>query len=107
MSVSVVGNLTKDVSYHDAKDGKKSFASVRVAINCGKDQKTVFMPVKCWGYTADDSRNLKKGDKVIILGRLCMEEWAKDGETISEIGLIADNIGKIQREFPNTQESDF
>lgn len=98
MGVPVVGNLTKDASYF-AKDGdKKDFATFRIAVNCGKDSDAAFLPVKCWGYAASDAKELKKGDKVVIEGRLCMEKWTKDGVERSEIGVIADSIGKVQRE---------
>ena len=94
-SVWVNGNVVKDVYYGEAKEGKQSFCSFRVAVNTDKDS-AFFMPVKCFGFTADNCSALKKGSRVLITGRMYEDSWEKeDGTEVKSIGIIAENVGSI------------
>lgn len=94
--IGVDGNLCKDVFYKKGEGDKKSFASFRIAVNTGKDE-AVFFPVKCFGWIADYCKDLKKGDKVVVVGRHCEDSYEKDGEKVVSIGITADIIGLVPR----------
>lgn len=90
------GNLTKDVVYF-AGDGdkKKSFASMRVASYGGKngdEQLSLYATVKCYGYLADQVKDLKKGDAVVFSGRVVADSYDKDGVKVETEAVIAADI---------------
>ena len=99
MSINVVvreGNLTKDPSYFSSSGEKKSFASMRVASYGGKDKDgnklTIYASVKCYGFLADQIKDLTKGDTVVFQGRVVAEPYEHDGRTIEAEGIVADSI---------------
>ena len=78
--ITVKGNLTRDPVFKEIGDDHRSLAEMRIAVtdkvSKTKDE-TLFIDVDAWGYNADYAKNceLKKGDKVIVEGRLRSREW--------------------------------
>lgn len=78
--ITVKGNLTRDPVFKEIGDDNRSLAEMRIAVtdkvSKTKDE-TLFIDVDAWGYNADYAKNceLKKGDKVIVEGRLRSREW--------------------------------
>ena len=92
-----IGNVTKDVFYKQGEGDKKSFCSFRIAVDVDKDS-TVFFPVKCFAFTADSCADLKKGDKVVVVGRDYEDAWKKDdGEEVKALGVVAECVGVVVR----------
>ena len=106
--VTLTGNLTKDPYFKEGDNDKKSFLSFRIAVNTDyKDTESVlFVPVKCFGYTALDSSQLKKGDRVVVTGRPYKDVWDKDeGEEVC-MGVSAEIVGKITRQKKTESDSE-
>ncbi len=95
-----IGNLTKDPEIRSTQSGLKT-ASFSLAINDGKD-KNGQEQVQYFNFSAFDKqaeifeKYVKKGHKVMVVGRLKNESWDKpDGTkaysvkvTVSEIELL-------------------
>ena len=99
MSINVVvreGNLTKDPTYFAGAGDKKSFASLRVASYGGKDKDgeklTIYASVKCYGFLADQIKDLTKGDTVVFSGRVVADPYEQDGKTVESESVVADNL---------------
>jgi len=96
----VIGNVVNDkVFYNKGEGDKQSFCSFRVAVQVEKDA-AVFMPVKCFGFTADNCSDLSKGTKVLIVGRVYEDAWIKTegenaGKEMKSVGIIAENVGRV------------
>jgi single-strand DNA-binding protein len=98
-SVVISGRIAQDMELRST--GKDSVANIRLAHSAGKDasgnEKTVWIDVSLWGITAENTvKFLKKGDKVVVTGRLEQRTYTnKEGKdvTITE-------IKAFQLEFP-------
>ena len=97
--VIISGRLTRDASLKTLPSGS-SVAELSVASNRiwndrngDKQEETVFVDVDLWGKQSNYfGNNLKKGDYVMVTGRLRRETWETDGQTRSKISLRADKI---------------
>jgi single-stranded DNA-binding protein len=99
MSINVVvreGNLTKDVTYFAGAGEKKSFASLRVASYGGKDKDgeklTIYASVKCYGFLADQVKDLTKGDTVVFNGRVVSDPYEQDGKMVESESIVATDL---------------
>lgn len=66
----IIGNLGGDAEVKDTKNGNL-LAKFSVAVNKkGKDgqESTTWVNVQTWGKLAESCRNLKKGDRVVVIG---------------------------------------
>ena len=100
-SIMIVGNLVRDPVKKDFTNSK--VVEFTIASNdyiTGKDgvpkKETCFVSVKCWGFLADRTMTLVKGNRVLVDGRLKLESWkSKDGTEASKIVIIASQVEKI------------
>ncbi|MGH7868797.1 MAG: single-stranded DNA-binding protein [Candidatus Dormibacteraceae bacterium] len=102
-TVSITGNLTRDVELKKSKGGK-SFARVLIAVNRGfKKEKggesrgAEFLPVVIWDKQAENAaKYLGKGSKVSIMGSLrgSFFEVTVDGQakTRLDVEVVANQI---------------
>ena len=61
--------------------------------NGGYTDRANWIKVTVWGNRAEAlSRILAKGSKVAVSGRLRQEKWEHNGETRSNVGVVADEI---------------
>lgn len=97
--VIISGRLTRDASLKTLSSGSSvaelSIASNRIwnDRNGNKQEETVFVDVDLWGKQAEYfGNNLKKGDYVMVTGRLRRESWETDGQKRSKLSLRADKI---------------
>jgi single-strand DNA-binding protein len=91
--VMFIGNLTKDPEIRSTQSGLKT-ASFSLAINDGKD-KNGQEQVQYFNFSAFDKqaeifeKYVKKGHKVMIVGRLKNESWQKtDGTTAYSVKVV-------------------
>lgn len=97
--VIISGRLTRNASLKTLSSGS-SVAELSVASNRiwndrngNKQEETVFVDVDLWGKQAEYfGNNLKKGDYVMVTGRLRRESWETDGQKRSKLSLRADKI---------------
>lgn len=98
--VRLVGNVVKDPSVSETKNGK--MARVRIAVNHKSQVKeeTLYIDVKLFGNAFKDVEyfSLAKGDRVSVVGRLVTEEYkSKDGVDMKDNVVYAYNLLKIAK----------
>jgi single-strand DNA-binding protein len=53
---------------------------------------TAFVPCKVFGGWAESAGQHKKGDQVVVMGRLRTEKWEKDGQPRTQLALVCDAV---------------
>jgi single-strand DNA-binding protein len=97
-SVNIMGNLTRDPELKYTSSGKAvcsiSIANNRVYSKNGERMTEVsYFDVEVWGVVAENCvKYLKKGNGIIVEGRLRQDRWEKDGKTQSRVKISANNI---------------
>jgi single-strand DNA-binding protein len=97
-SVNVMGNLTRDPELKSMPSGtnvcRLSIANNRIYVKNGEKVTEVsYFDVDVWGKVADNcAKYLKKGNGIIVEGRLRQDRWEKDGKTQSKVSITANNI---------------
>ena len=101
-SVTVVGNLVDDPRLRTAETGV-DVASFRVASTSRRfdrdagrwiDSASLFLSVTCWRTLAGNAvASLRKGDPVVVTGRLSTRTYEKDGQVRSTCELEAVAVG--------------
>lgn len=95
---NAVGNVTKDPVVKEI-GGKSKVATFRLAMNRpykkGDEwvEDTTFIDCEAWNQKADYVMSrLKTGTKVLVTGRLEMDEWEKNGERRSKHKIYVLNL---------------
>jgi single-strand DNA-binding protein len=94
MNVALIaGRLTRDAEMRQTGTGK-AVTQLSVATNekFGEDERTEFHTVIAWEKAAERVASLKKGDAVMVQGRLQTRKWDKDGVTHYKTEIVATNI---------------
>lgn len=94
--VILLGNLTRDPETRYTPQGT-AVAGFGLGVNRrfkdkeGKIQEeTTFVDIEVWGQTAENcGKYLKKGDSVLVDGRLKQDKWEKDGQARSKMKVVA------------------
>ncbi|HMO50898.1 MAG TPA: single-stranded DNA-binding protein [Kiritimatiellia bacterium] len=97
--VFLAGNLTRDPEVRHIPSGQ-AVADLRMAINRryrdqhDKDrEEVVYVSVTVWGKQAETcGQYLTKGAPVLVEGRLKLDEWEKDGQKQSRLGVVAERV---------------
>ncbi|MCP3800889.1 single-stranded DNA-binding protein [Allokutzneria sp. A3M-2-11 16] len=99
---TVIGNVVNDPQSRTVKSGA-CVVSFRVASNRRRldrasgewvDSDPLFLSVQCWGELgAGVAYSLRKGDPVIVTGRLRTREWEAEGQRRSVVELDAEAVG--------------
>ena len=97
--VTLVGNVTRDSELKHLQSGT-AVCNNSLAINDrrkGKDgewaEETTFVELTLWNKTAEVAANyVKKGDPILVEGRLRQESWEKDGQKRSKITVTVDRL---------------
>ena len=118
-NIIIQGNLVNDVTLGNSQDGKK-YCYGKIAVNQLKDRNGVdrdpmFFEFTAFGYDAETlSMVAKKGDSIVISGRLEEESYTseKDGKTYINKKVIANTAKALvkrpqQETAPATQEDPF
>jgi single-strand DNA-binding protein len=95
---TVMGHLGRDVETKHVASGKALHTfSVAVTEKKGADKVTSWFNVNVWGdlnkWKLDE---LKKGALVVVIGRLAVETWEKDGVKGSKTVITADPFSGVQ-----------
>lgn len=102
---TLVGNLTQDPDLKFLPNGTPKL-SFGIAVNHfwtdqsgEKQEKTSYFNIVAWRQLAEDAaRNLEKGMRVVITGRLEQRSWdSDDGKKNSIVELIADDVAPSVR----------
>jgi single-strand DNA-binding protein len=100
--VTVVGNLVDNPNVRRTSKGV-DVASFRVASTARRfdketekwvDSESLFVRVSCWRQLAINAvESLRRGDPVVVVGRLFTRQYDKDGQTRSSFELEANALG--------------
>lgn len=98
-NVVVMGNATRDVEtkeFNGNKVANFTVASNRAYKNKNTgefDQETCFIDVSCWGYAAQKAEDqIKKGQPVLVSGRLKLDRWESENGTRQKHSIVADKV---------------
>lgn len=87
---TIAGRLTRDAEIKYTGDGK---AICEFQIACQRTKETAdFIAVQCWEKTAEIAGEFRKGDPVIIEGRVITDTWEKDGKKQSKTRVRAHRV---------------
>lgn len=100
--LTVVGNVVDDPALRSAHSGA-AVASFRVASTARRydrgsekyiDAGKLFLTVTCWNEMAENvSRSLRKGDPIIVFGRIVSREYVKDEQARVSYEMTAEAVG--------------
>lgn len=103
--VQLIGNITRDVE-HRMINGK-DYIQFDIAIYKNPN-KSDFHKVKAWEKTAQYMRDLKKGDRVMIYGKLDVETWDnQDGKKNVKTVILANGFERITKRITNPDDENF
>ena len=101
--VTLLGRLTRDPELRQTPNGK-SVASFSLALNrsykggdgeCVED--TDFIDCVAWGSLAETmEKYLKRGQRVLVSGRLSQRSWEQDGQKRSKVEVVANDMTFIE-----------
>jgi len=113
--VILVGNLTRDVELRYTQNGS-ALAKVGIATNRRfksatgelKDE-TMFIDLTFFGRTAEVANQyLRKGSKVLVEGRLILEQWvAQDGTKRSRHSITVENMQMLDTKAEASQNNQY
>ena len=91
-NITIIGNLVEDPTMRFSTEGK-AVTRFRMAVNGWKEGEVDFIPVVCFGNVAEKAGEwLKKGKKALVMGRLRIKQYEKDGEKKSSTEIEASEI---------------
>lgn len=97
--VILAGNLTRDPEHRVAANGN-SICKLGLAVNRTyqtrdgeRREETTFVDVDAFGKQADViSKYLRKGQPILIEGRLKYDQWESDGQKRSKLAVVVENF---------------
>ena len=101
--VVLIGRLTKDLGTDERSFGYvangQARANVSIAVNRSKktgeqwSDEVNYFDVTIWGKTAENLKPyLTKGKQIAIDGYLKQDRWEKDGQKMSKVTIVANNV---------------
>ena len=97
-TVVLIGNLTKDVEVRYTKTGK-IVCNFDIATNekIGDEERTSFVRVQAWDNLAEGCAELKKGQRVVVVGRWSTRSYEQNGEKRYATECVAYEVGASVR----------
>lgn len=98
---TIIGNATRDPELRFTASGAAT-ASFGVAVNRRWQNRQTqeweeavsFLNVQAWAQLAENAcESIRKGDRVIVTGRLDQRSWDADGVKKTIVEIVADEIG--------------
>ncbi|GAB4155059.1 MAG: single-stranded DNA-binding protein [Planctomycetota bacterium] len=109
--VILMGNCTREPELRYTPSGA-AVTDFRLAVNRvfgageSRKQETLFIDIQAWGKSAETlNRFVKKGDPLLVEGRLVLDQWEANGERRSKIKVVAESFQFISRTGPGTTPS--
>lgn len=89
---------------------ERNVGKVSIAVNGFNKEDTNFIPITCFGKTAENgAKYIYKGMLIAVEGRISQNSYEKDGTKYNSIEVIADKIeylDKIKHEVNDIKEAD-
>ena len=104
-SILLTGRITKDLELKQAGQTSKCDFTLAVDREFAKEnqQKTDFINVTCFAKTAENlCKYQAKGNKILILGTLNIDQYTKDGENRTFTKVIANKIEFLDSKKDNS-----
>ena len=116
--VIIIGNLSKEVELRYTKNGT-AVATSSIAVNTrnGNNEEVCFIDITFFGKTAEiASQYLNKGSKILVEGRLKLEQWtdqngtkrSKHSVTVEKVEFLdckkKGNVNKNERSYDGYDE---
>lgn len=100
-----VGRISQDLELRVTESGKKVL-NFNVAVDDGTKEKphTTFVPIEAWERTAEViSEHFKKGDQIIVGGRLAVRQTVDRGEKRNKMSVVLESFewGQKKKETNN------
>ena len=94
--IILIGNMVADIVMKYTPQGTP-VATLRLAVNSGKnksgEKETLFIDSVVFGKTAENcDKYLKKGDPVLIEGKLRERKWESEGAKKSKMEIFVENV---------------
>jgi len=114
--VILIGNLTRDVELRYTPSGtaiaKFGLATNRTyndTVTKEKKQEVMFIDITMFGRSAETANQwLKKGKKVLIEGRLVLDQWTgNDGQKRSKHSVVAEKMQFMDSKNENSGAGDY
>ncbi|HZI96525.1 MAG TPA: single-stranded DNA-binding protein [Actinomycetales bacterium] len=102
VNVTVVGNMGADPVVRETPGGKVTQLNVGASPRFydreageWRDRDTTWFRVECWSQLgANAAESLRKGERVIVSGRLKVSTWeTKEGAERTSVEIVADHVG--------------
>lgn len=108
--VIYAGNLGRDAELFKTQSGMEVVTLSICNTHKGKDGKeaVTWLKAKCFGAWANTAKNFKKGDNVMVKGRLQETSWEdkQTGQKRTSIELICQSVAcfvKLEKDFSETK----
>jgi len=96
--IIIVGNLTRDAIHNEGKTGLRcTTLSVASNYKTSEREDVCFVDVKLFGESAIETADLKKGQQVIVQGRLKEDSWTdkSTGEKRTKMVIMASQVETV------------
>lgn len=114
--VVLIGRLTRDLGEDERSFGfignGQARANVSIAVNRSKKNgeqwvdEVNYFDVTIWGKTAENLKPyLTKGKMIAVDGYLKQDRWEKDGQKMSKVSVVANNVQLLGGKTDGTQPS--
>ena len=106
LALTITGNLTADPELNHSRGGTPVAAVIVAtrprhydrATDIWADEETIYLPCTAWRHTAQNiAASLRKGDRVLVRGKLRQHTYTTDTGSRSTIELDIDDIGTSLR----------
>jgi len=105
--IILTGNICRDIEvkyYNDKKYTKNTIAVKRDYKNKEGNYDSDFFPFTVWGIQSEFmEKYAKKGDKIIICGKMLNNNYEKDGQTVYSNDIQVESIELLK---PKPQEAE-
>lgn len=105
--VTIMGRLAFDPKCTDTKSGKRMCAmTIPTDTGFGDNKKTTWFNVVCFGKLAENcERYLHKGDGVLCVGEVSLNEYESKGEKKARIEVLTGNIKFLPKSSNSNEQS--
>lgn len=104
-TITAVGNLGRNATYTENETGPMTKFSIAVS-DKQKDGsfESTWYDVVCFKYTASNTQNLEKGQRVLVTGKFKPRSYVgKDGTTKTSLSITANEVYVLEKpkQLPN------
>ena len=108
-SIIICGYLGKDAEYKTVGDNNSSLTKFGVKVGErkveGQDKsQAIWVNCDCWHSVARATKDLKKFDVVLCVGKIKVSEYEKDGEKKQSKALVCEGVFTMSKALENVSE---